>query len=264
MSSQGSKPWGALRQEPESRGSLEELIRSPDTEILRSIAGNAKLSEDLALALLQRRDLHPSVLEDLAKNGALMKHRKVMVALVSHPRAPRHVSLPIARHLYTFELMQIALAPALAADLKMAVEEVLVSRLESISEGERLNLARRASNRVAAALLTDPVARVIQAALANPYMTEVAIVRKLMRDDPTPALVEAVCRHAKWSLRRDIRIALLRNEHTPLARILEYAESLSTVVLRDVLHHAPLAANVKMYLLMELERREKKETPPKG
>jgi len=34
-----------------------------------------------------------------------MKSRKVKLALVQHPNTPRHVSIPMLRHLLTFELM---------------------------------------------------------------------------------------------------------------------------------------------------------------
>jgi len=240
-----------------SEAALEDLIHSQSPDTLREVAASPRLTEELALALLARRDLPQQALEAVSKNGAVMKHRKVIVAVVSHPRAPRHVSLPIARHLYTFELMQIALTPALASDLKMSIEETLVSRLESISEGERLALAKRGSTRVAAALLSDPEERVIHAALASPYMTEVWIVKALMKDNARPALVESVCRHPKWSLRRDVQIALLRNQQTPLARVLAFAQALPTQVLRDVLTHSRLGVNVKPCLLAELDRRAK-------
>ncbi len=240
---------------PEPRGSLEDLLTSQDLDVLRGVAASSRLTEDLALALLARRDLPHQAIVDLSKNGAVMKHRKVIVALVSHPRAPRHVSLPIARHLYTFELMQLALTPALAADLKMNIEEALIARMESISSGERLTLARRGSTRVAATLLTDPDERVMLAALDNPYMTEAWIVKALMRDDAPVPLVHAVCRHAKWSLRRDIQVGLLRNDNTPMARAIALAEKLPSQVLRDILHHSRLQANVKTYLLALLDRR---------
>ena len=102
-----------------------------------------------------------------------MKHRRVLAAIVSHVKTPRHVSLPIARHLYTFELLQIALTPAVSADVKMAVEDAITMRLESISAGERLALAKRGSTRIAAALLFDKEPGVMKAALVNPFMTEV-------------------------------------------------------------------------------------------
>src|SRR5690349_21533774 len=87
------------RREPQ--GPLADLISSQELSVLRGVAASPRLTEDLALALLNRRDLPPQVLEDLSRNGAAMRHRKVMMAVVSHPRTPRHVTLPIARHLYT-------------------------------------------------------------------------------------------------------------------------------------------------------------------
>lgn len=241
---------------PAELAHFEARIHDTSTEVLREAASDARLTEELALALLARRDLHHTVLEAVSKNGAVMKHRKVITALVSHPRTPRYVALPIARHLYTFELMQIALTPGVAADLKRAVEESIVARLESVSAGERLALAKRASGRVAAALLLDAEPRIIEAALLNPQMTEAGIVQALMKDDPPQAFVEAVCRHPKWSVRREVQLTLLRNDKTPLPRVLYFAKGFPSAVLRDALKHFRLSATVKMYLIKELQDRE--------
>jgi hypothetical protein len=124
------------------------------TDLLRS-AADPLLTEDLALALLKRADLPPEVLEQLARNANALKSRKVKIALVSHPHTPRHVSVPLARQFYTFDLMKVALSPVVPADVKVAVDDVLISRLKAVTVGERLTLARRASGRVAAALLLD-------------------------------------------------------------------------------------------------------------
>ncbi len=233
---------------------LESLIHDQSADVLRAVAADARLTEDLALSLLARRDLPPQALEDLSKNIAAMKSRKVILALVAHSRTPRHVALPIVRHLYTFELMSLALLPALAADLKIAVEEAILVRLETIASGERLTLAKRAPTRVAAALLTDPDARVIEAALNNTFLTEAWVVKAIMGDAP-PALIEAVCRSPKWSVRAEVRIALLRNPRTPLPRIAAVAHALPTNVLRNVLRESRLAPRAKMCLLQELESR---------
>jgi hypothetical protein len=246
------------------RTALEERIHSNSPDVLKEVAAAAQLDEDLALAFLARRDLPHAAIEALSKNGPVMKHRRVIAAVVMHPRTPRHVSLPVARHLYTFELMQIALTPAVAADVKMAVEETIFARLESISAGERLALARRASGRVAGALLLDADERVVDAALANPYITEAHVVKALMRDEAPEHFVAMASRHAKWSLRKDVQIALLRNDKTPLARVLAFAQSLPSQTLRDALSHTRLSANVKIYLLEELEQREKRAVPPES
>ncbi len=219
------------------------------------MAADQRLSEDLALAFLARRDLARAALDDLSKNGPVMKSRKVINALVRHPRTPRHVSIPIVRYLYTFELMHVALTPGAPADVKMAAEEALVMRLDTIASGERLSLAKQSSGRVAAALLMDEETRVIIAALDNPQMTEAWIVKTLRSEKAPQTFVELVCRHRKWSLREEVRLALLRNPNTPLGRILQIAQSLPTSALRDALRDAPLKASVKMYLFKELEER---------
>jgi hypothetical protein len=240
---------------PAPEKNLAELIAERSAELLRQAASSRRLTEDLALALLERRDLPVLVLEDLSKNHAVLKHRRVINALVVHPRTPRHVSMPIIRRLYTFELMQIALTPVVPADLKMFCEEQLIGRLESISSGERLSLARRGSTRIAAALLLDAEARVIETALQNPHLVEEVVVKAIANDDAPCALIEAVSRHQKWSLRRDVRAALLRNEKTPMARVITFAEEMSTRELRHTLLHSRLPKNLKTYLEHMLEER---------
>jgi hypothetical protein len=240
---------------------LEALVHSQSPEALLDVAASPALTEDLALALLNRRDLPRGLVEVLVKNGAVMKSRPVLNAVARHPKTPRFIALPMLRHLYVFELMQVALLPGTPADLKMAAEENIVMRLEQVSTGERMTLAKRASTRVAAALLLDPEVRVINAALDNPYLTEAWIVKTLMNEEAPQAFVEGVCRHAKWNLRREVQMALLRNDKTPLARVLYFAQLLPTPVLKDTLRHSRLSASVKMYLFKELEGRQARNAP---
>jgi len=212
------------------------------------------LNEDQILALLHRHDLSPDAIEQLV-HPAAMKSRKVCVAIAAHPRAPRHLALRLLRQFYTFDLMRFALQPAAAADLKHVADEQLVARLASVTLGERLTLARRASGAVAAALLLDKESRVAHTALENARLTEAAVCKALMRPQAAAALVEAVCHHPKWSLRREIRLTLLRNPHTPPARALEFARTLPSRLLRDLLHNSRLPEDVKISLRDHLKER---------
>lgn len=220
-----------------------------------NIAADPALTEDLALALLKTRDLGADAVEQISKNAGLMKSRKVRRAVAAHPRTPRRIALRLIRELYTFDLMLFSQTPAVAADLKRAAEELLVARLPSITLGERISLARRSSALVAAALLLDKEVPVWQTALQNPRLTEAAIGAALQRANATPAFVEAVCHHTKWSLRPEIRMALLRNAHTPLAHALEFARRLRPALLRDILHTSRLLERIKGILRKDLEGR---------
>ena len=234
---------------------LDRLIHDPDPAIITAVAGDARLTEDLALALLERRDLPREALEQLHRNSAVAKLRKVRLAVVMHPRTPRHVSIPNIRHLYLFELMQVALTPAVAADLKRAAEETLLGQLSTISSGERLTLAKRGSGRVAAALLLDKEEHIMQATLLNPQMTELWIVKALKAGAGTELLAPAVSRNAKWLHRLEIKAALLGNRHTPFAFAVQIANELPVRAIKDVLRNSQLPANVKRYLQGILDKR---------
>jgi hypothetical protein len=234
---------------------LERLVHDSASEIITAVAGDGRLTEDLALALLNRRDLPREALEALSKNGQLMRLRKVRMATVMHPRTPRHISVPTVRHLYIFELMQVALLPSVPPDVKRAAEEVLISKLASISSGERFSLAKQSSGRVAAALLLDKEERIMQAALANPQMTEVSIVKALKAEHGTELLAPAVSRHQKWSYRNDVKAALLGNKNTPSARLIHLAAELPINLIKDVLRNGRLSPQARNSLIAVLEKR---------
>lgn len=237
-------------------GPLEELVHDPSPDVLLAAAADPRLTEDLALALLKRRDLPRDAVEAVYKNKSLAKLRKVQLAIVMHPSAPRHVSVPVIRHLYAFELMQVALSPGVPADVKRSADEAIVARLATISPGERSELAKRGSGRVAAALLLDKEERIMLAALQNPQMTEMWIV-KALKSAGCDFLAPAVCRHQKWSQRIDVKLALIANQHTPLARVVQFAGELPVRSIKETLRSARLAPNVKAALQAALESRSK-------
>jgi hypothetical protein len=251
----------------------------PATSEFLTTVSDPALTEDMALSLLKHPELPAEVLELLAKNAQALKSRKVKIALVSHPHAPRHVSVPLARQFYTFDLMKVALGPTVPADVKVAVDDVLIGRLKTVTLGERLTLARRASGRVAAALLLDvqgmegktehgemgdrkikdaeTVARenrVMLAALENPRLTEALVISSVLRPVASAALVQAVARHAKWSPRREIRAALLRTEHLSLARALEFSREIPEALLPELLASSRLPEKIKDHLLREARK----------
>jgi hypothetical protein len=234
---------------------LERLVHDPSPEILAAVAADPRLTEDLALALLNRRDLPREVLEALGKNSQVAKQRKVRLALVTHPHTPRHISVPTIRHIYTFELMQVALLPGVPPDVKRAADEVLIGRLATLASGERSTLAKQGSGRVAAALLLDKEERIMQAALVNPQMTEAWIVRALKVETGTELLAPAVSRHQKWSYRNEVKAALLGNKHTPSARLIQLAAELPINLVKDVLRNGRLSPQARNALIAVLEKR---------
>jgi hypothetical protein len=229
--------------------SADDAIHSCLLDLPVPLDSEAGLSEDQTLWLLKKTDQPARLLDRISKNTRLMKSRKVRLGIISHPHTPRHISIPMLRHLFTFDLMGVGLSARIAADIKRAADEVLIHRLQAIPSGERLSLAKRGSGRIAAELLFDPEPRIVSVALRNPRLTEVLVVKALIGSHAPAELIAAVCRHGGWSARRQVRAALLRKENIPLAQALEFAGSFARSQLREILAGSRLAAEVKSYLL---------------
>jgi hypothetical protein len=232
--------------------SVSEVGSADRLELPGGTSGDPHGSEDAALALLQRADAQAVAIEELTKNSAAMSSRKVKLAVVKHPRTPRHISLPVLRQLFTFDLMNVALVPTVSPDIKNAAEDVLINRIESIAIGERMALARRASGKVARALLDDKDIGVMNTALDNSRLTEALLIKAVSRGSATAQLVDSACHHTKWSRRRDVRIALLRSGKTPLACALAFARTLPASTVKEVLHGSRLPSGTQRYLRAEL------------
>jgi len=186
----------------------EALTEAPaDSDAPESAA--TALNEDRALARLKDRKLSADAIEAIGQDATLMKSRKVRIELAAHPRTPRRIALRLIRELYTFDLMRFGRLPAVPADLKRVADRALLTRLPSLTLGERISLARRGSRMISGALLHDKESQVWQAALENSRLTEAAVVKAVLHTE-SQVFVENISRDPKWSLRPEVQAALLR------------------------------------------------------
>jgi hypothetical protein len=230
---------------------LEHAVHSSDPETIKAAVADLRLTENLALSLLNRLDLPAEILEQLSKK-TVSSGRKVKLALIAHNRTPRHISIALLRQLFTFDLMQVSLTPVIPADLKIAAEQMLLDRLGTLPSGSRFSLARRSSGRIAAALLLDPEDRIRREALNNARMTEALVIKAITGPKATTALVRAVCGHPLWSARRDLRVALICNAKTPPSRSLEFARGFPVAYVRELLRASHLPAGIQARILESL------------
>lgn len=246
------------RMERAQRGGPSEirlLVHDPAVEVLEALLRNPFLAEEHLLTLLSRKDLPREFLEAIAKNKELMQSQRVKAVLVRNPHTPRLVALRFLKFLYLFDLVTVSLEPGVPAEIKRLAEEQILNRVEQLPLGQQVNLARRASERVTAALLLGGEPPVLSAGLENPRLTEGALVGVLRRDEVPVAVLEHIGRHPKWSRRYDVRLQLVRHPRTPLALALGFLPDLRSADLRLIASDKRMTPTLGEYVKAEAERR---------
>src|SRR5260370_37047057 len=134
---------------------LASLLHHHEADVLLALLDNPALGETQLCLLLDRKDLPTEVLEEVARRKPLLKNYRVKRALAFHPRTPRLASLRLIRELYLMDLVQFTRLPGTSAALKRNAEGQLAARLPPMPLGQKIQLARRGTARVAGALLVE-------------------------------------------------------------------------------------------------------------
>lgn len=237
------------------RHRLEPFFKESAQEVLVALAGNSNLLERDLLRLLDRKDLPREAIQQIALHKEASRNYSVKLALLRHPKTPRLVSVPILKFIYLFDLVRVSQTPAVPTDVKMAAEEMILRKLESVPKGERITLARRASGRVATALLATEDRELIRAVLENPFLSEAHLIRTLGNEQITRVVVEAIATSGKWSYRYHLRLALIRNPLTPLSLVLKFLPDVAVNDLREACQDRRMPDPVRRYVLVHCAER---------
>jgi hypothetical protein len=241
---------------------MESFFREPAKDILLAFARNPHLRERDLLRLLERGDLAQEVVVELAQHKAVRRSYAIQLAIVRHPRTPRRVSLPLMKFLYVFDLLRVAQTPAVPADVKMVAEEKVLKKIVSMPRGQRLALARRGTGRIASNLLINSDMELVLAALDNPYLTEGQLLKVLGREELPHAVVERISQHPRWARHYHLRLALIRNPLTPLARVLAFLPNMAVTDLRDICPDHRMLPQVRRYIEAHCTARLNKQDRP--
>jgi hypothetical protein len=234
---------------------LRLLLNDPAKEVLQALLGNANLAEPEILLLLQRTDLPGEVVQELARRKEWIAGYRVKLAVAKHPHTPRLVSMALLKFLHLFDLMAISLLPTVPAEIQQQASEMIVTRLGQLPLGQKLTLARRGPARVLAALLAEAQPQVVPVALDNPRLTEPVLLRLLVGRASKLVIIREIARHKKWSFRRDIRFALIRNAGTPEDIRERIVAQTVTADLERLMREGDLPTTALASIRKEIERR---------
>jgi hypothetical protein len=224
------------------------LLQTGNAKVLLALLGNPDFQEREALILLARKDLSSSIIEEFAGGQLLINSYAVKLALARNPQTPLRIALNNLKFLYLFDLVSISLLPALHSGVKRAAEELILSQISKLTAGQRITLAKRGSARIAASLLIGGNLQAIRAVLDNPYLTESALLRVLSGPGASETVVDAIACHEKWSLRYDIRLALLRQPSVNTTRALHLVHGLRNADLTQLSTDPAVQPELRYYL----------------
>lgn len=201
---------------------LSHRLREAGAAELAALVRNRIGAIDVAAALQALRNpfVTAEVIELLAARPALLRSAEVRRRIVGCPQAPRVLALRLLPGLSWRELMLLGLETQLAPALRRAADRRLAGRLAALATGEKAAIARRAAAGVLTALRHDPSPRVIAALLDNPRLTLGVLLPLLGREDAAPEALRTVAEDRRWGVRYEVRRALARNPHTPVATAL--------------------------------------------
>jgi len=238
-----------------SNDELKSLVREASEEILLALLENPHLEEPHVTLLLERLDLPASVLAAVAGAGKWVSSEAIRLRLARHPRTPKRFALAVVRQLYLFDLVRLSLLPSAPGDIRRVAEEVILTRVPNLPVGEKLTLARRGPSRVAGAILAEGHPQALKFALENAFLTESQILKALAKAGVPERVVAAIAHHPKWSSQYNVRAALVRNPHTPHARVRAFLPNLTLRDLKDIAGLDSLAPHLKKHIRQEMVRR---------
>ena len=234
---------------------MKSLVHEAGEEVLLALLANPNLDEPHVVVMLERLDLPASVLSAVAGEGKWTSSEGVRLRLARHPRTPKRFALAAARQLFLFDLVRLSLLPSAPPDIRRAAEEVILTRVPHLPVGEKLTLARRGPSRVAGAILLEGHVQAIKLALANAFLTEAQVLKVLANPGVPERVVLAIAHHPKWSCQYNVRIALVRNAHTPAASLLALLPQLTLGDLKQISELEGLAPHLKKQLDREIAHR---------
>ncbi len=237
------------------KNDLQALIHEPDEETLLALLENPQIEEPHISQMLERLDLSANVLTAIAEKGKWTASEGVRLRLARHPRTPRRLAMTLLRRLYLFDLVRLSLLPSTPAEIRRVAEELMITGVPQLPIGQKLTLARRGPARVVGALLAEGHPQAIKLALANAFLTESQILKVLAKPGVPERVVAAIAQHPRWAIRYNVRVALIRNPHTPIPVVLAFLPNLTLRDLKDLATLEGISLHVRRYIQKELSRR---------
>jgi len=202
---------------------------------LQGAVQNPNFGEEHLECILSNPLLPGGLIQGLAAQKQYLARYEVKRAIVFHRNASRTLKLNLMHFLGWRDLSRLSEDAHQVVPIKRAAETLLKKQIEEMALGEKVALARIAGPTIVSALRVELHPDVVAALLTNPRLTEDEVLAICSEERASQAVLSAVGSSSRWSGRRTVRMALLRNPVTPAQVSLQFLDSLAGSDLQEII-----------------------------
>lgn len=231
---------------------LKTLVHHPSSQVISRILFNQNLTEDLALVIANRKNIHPEIIEVLYHSRKWKECYRFVYALCKNPRTPQKISLSLLKSLRIIDVADLTRNKQVPITLRAKAEAYINEKMLALPLGIKIALARRASGNVLTRLIEDGMKQVVDVCLQSPYLTEADVCKIVHMKKTTIQVIRQIAEHPKWRLRYDVQWSLIRNNNAPLAHVVNYLEKIKTTDLKELYRDPEVPVSTKPFIYREL------------
>ena len=187
---------------------------------------NPAMNEDHVVALLRNPIITAEIIQNVYDHFEWASSLKVQCAIVNCPKCPFGLAMRLLPNLFWNDLLKTILNYRITPRLRRVAENYLKEKIENLTLGEKINLARQAPRPVIPMLRSVTQKQIVAALLQNPHVVEEDIFWILNSDNITAEVLEAIAISSRWAGRYSIQLALVQNTRTPLRISLRFLSKL--------------------------------------
>jgi hypothetical protein len=141
---------------------------------------------------------------------------KIQFGIVNCAKTPHTLAMRLLPQLFWNDLVRICENYRLFPPLRRNAENHLRDKVSGLTVGERKTLARTAPRSLIGLLKSESEPSVFTCLLQNPRLIEDDLVPLLSNEMTPVSILEAVAANRQWTNRYPVRLAIVRNDKTPL------------------------------------------------
>lgn len=234
-------------------GQLRRYLLTAPEPFLDGAIDNPHLGDEEMPLLLRNRRASPALLTRIGRDRRWTRNSEVRRLLVQHPQVPMALARTLLSNLFWKDLLEVSVNLRVHPVIRRQTERMLQVRVEELTLGERIALARRAPRAVIASLIHSDESRLLLSVLGNPTLIEHDAVTISKASKTGGDVLSHLAAHPRWGVRRAVRQALIRNPRTPVPVALRLVGGLPRRDLQELIRDAGVPKIVRVGAERRLE-----------